>query len=325
MGEPRVSVSITAFNHAPFIRQALDSVLAQQTPFDVEILVGDDDSIDGTREIVREYAERFPDRIRAFYHAAADKLRIKGRLTGRKNLANNLNSARGGFIALLDGDDYWTDPTKLARQVEQLEGDRTLMTSFHAVDFVNEEGEIVDHPEPPGRPTDRCTLNDLISGDRVAQTGSVLFRRGAIHPLPEWYFETPVGDFPLHVMNGHRGDFGYIDRRMGCYRVHQGGIWSGGRTESGWKDRAGEQLNVALRRNEVLMDLMATVLRKSAPRFRLAARRRLSFFAYDSAILAGKLNDKPALRKNLSRMFRNLPWPGYVRWPVLWRLLRKAV
>ena len=78
MSDPRVSVSIISFNHAPFIRQALESVLAQQTPFAVEILIGDDDSTDGTREIVREYAERYPDRIRAFYHSAADKLRIKG-------------------------------------------------------------------------------------------------------------------------------------------------------------------------------------------------------------------------------------------------------
>jgi hypothetical protein len=190
---------------------------------------------------------------------------------------------------------------------------------------VNEKGEVVDHPEPPGKPSERCTLNDLISGDRVAQTGSVLFRRGAIHPLPTWYFETPVGDFPLHVMNGHRGDFGYIDRRMGCYRVHQGGIWSGGRTESGWKDRSLEQAKVSLRRNEVLVDLMDTVVRQSDQRFRLAARRRLAFFAYDSAILAGKLNDKAALRKNLGRMVRNLPWPRHVRWRVFWRLLRNAV
>jgi len=291
----------------------------------VEILIGDDDSTDGTREIVREYAERYPDRIRAFYHSAADKLRIKGRLTGRKNLANNLNSARGEFIALLDGDDYWTDPTKLVRQVEHLESDPTLMTSFHAVDFVNDKGERLDHPEPPGEPTPRCTLSDLISGNRVAQTASVMFRSGAIHPLPAWYFETPVGDFPLHVINGHRGDFGYIDRRMGCYRVHQGGVWSSGTSNRASKDRSPEETRLLLKRYEALIDLMTTVAQHSAPRFQLAARQRVAFFAYESAHLACKLGDKPFLRKNLYRMMRNHPWPHYVRWRTLGRLLRKAI
>jgi glycosyltransferase involved in cell wall biosynthesis len=325
MSSPKVTVSVTTFNHAPFVRQALDGVLGQKTPFDVEVLIGEDDSSDGTREIVREYEARYPTRIRAFYHDAASKLRIGGRLTGRNNLAHNLSRARGEYIALLDGDDFWTDPTKLTRQVEQLEKDPTLMTSFHAVDFVDEKGEILQQPESPGGSAPRCTLNDLISGNRVAQTGSVLFRRGAIHPLPAWYFETAVGDFPLHVMNGHRGDFGYIDRCMAAYRLHQGGIWSGGGVKVGRKVRSAEEIKAALQRNDMLQDLMAAVAKHSAARFRPAARRRLSFFAYDSAILAGKLGDKAALRKQLGLMLRNLPWPENVRWRIMLRLARHAI
>ncbi|MES2568562.1 MAG: glycosyltransferase family A protein, partial [Verrucomicrobiota bacterium] len=146
MSIPKVSVSITAYNHAPFIRPALDGVLSQKTDFPVEILVGEDDSTDGTREIVREYASRFPDRIRAFYHDASSKLRIGGRLTGRNNLAHNLNAARGEYIALLDGDDCWTDETKLARQVAQLEADPTLMTSFHHAVVIDEAGAPLESP-----------------------------------------------------------------------------------------------------------------------------------------------------------------------------------
>jgi hypothetical protein len=153
----------------------------------------------------------------------------------------------------------------------------------------------------------------------------VLFRRGAIHPLPDWYFETPVGDFPLHVMNGHRGDFGYIDRRMGCYRVHQGGVWSGGRTEGDWQARSLEQARLSLKRNAVLIDLMTTVARVSAPRFQLSARRRVAFFAYESANFAAKLGDKPELRKNLALLLRYHPWPRHLRWRILGKLLRKAL
>ncbi len=322
---PKVSVSITAYNHAPFLRQALEGVLNQRTPFAVEILVGEDDSTDGTREIVREYAARNPDRITAFYHDSASKLRIKGRLTGRRNLAHNLTVARGEYIALLDGDDFWTDETKLARQVEQLEADPTLSTSFHHARVVDETGAPVETAATIRAVKERYTLEEMIAGDFEAQTGTVLFRRGAIHPLPAWFFETPVGDFPLHVLNGHRGDFGFIDRTMGCYRVHPGGIWSGGRGTSGWAERSAEQASRTLGRYEMMVDLFSSVARHSAPRFRRAAHRRLTLYAFEAARIGAGQRDRATVRRNLRVLLRAHPWSPAVQWKALPRLLRRAL
>jgi len=116
--QPVVSVCIQTYQHAAFIAECLDSVLMQETDFPYEIIVGEDDSKDGTREICKEYAEKYPDKIRLFLRDEKDKIFINGRKTGRFNFIENLKAARGEFIALCDGDDYWIDESKLRQQQE---------------------------------------------------------------------------------------------------------------------------------------------------------------------------------------------------------------
>ena len=119
--KPLVSVCVQTYQHADFIKQCLDSILMQQTNFDFEILLGEDESTDGTKEICIEYAEKHPDKIRLFLHKRENVIHIGGHPTGRFNMLYNLNEARGKYIALCEGDDYWTDPLKLQKQVDFLE------------------------------------------------------------------------------------------------------------------------------------------------------------------------------------------------------------
>lgn len=114
--KPLVSVCVTTYNHAPYIAQALESILAQRTSFGVEIVVGDDCSGDGTAEIVSHYVAQYPDRVRL--------------ITGERNVGMRANyrrvveACRGEYVAMCDGDDFWCDEEKLQRQVEVLENDR---------------------------------------------------------------------------------------------------------------------------------------------------------------------------------------------------------
>ncbi len=324
MTPPKVSVSITAYNHAPFIRQALDGVLAQRTDFPVEILVGEDASTDGTPDIVRDYAARFPDRITSFFHTPESKLRIRGRLTGRNNLAHNLTVAQGEFIALLDGDDCWTDDTKLSRQVAQLEADPTLATSFHQAAIIDESGAPLDRPSTIRELKTRYTLEEMIAGKFEAQTCTVLFRRAAIQPLPAWFFEAPVGDFVLHTINGHRGDFGFIDRPMAAYRIHSGGIWSGGNA-GGQRGQTPEQLRRECQRYELMVDLFTSVARHSTAPHRRAALARLAMFAALAAKRRAWLRDKPELRRDLAALLHARHLPPELTFTELARLLVRAV
>ena len=119
---PLVSVCMTAYNHAPYIGRAIEGVLSQRTTFAVELVLSDDCSPDGTGAICRDYAARYPDRIRL--------------LTGdvnvgmRANYRRTIEACRGRYVAMCDGDDWWCDPLKLQRQVEALEADPACGLSY---------------------------------------------------------------------------------------------------------------------------------------------------------------------------------------------------
>lgn len=119
--DPIVSVCVQTYQHVDYIEDCLEGILMQETDFSFEILLGEDASTDGTREICIEYAKKYPEKIRLFLHERENNIEIGGQPSGRFNFLYNLYSARGKYIALCEGDDYWTDPLKLQKQVEFME------------------------------------------------------------------------------------------------------------------------------------------------------------------------------------------------------------
>ena len=117
--KPLVSVCIPTYQHAAYIRQCLDSVLQQQTSFPFEIIIGEDDSTDGTREICLDYATRYPDQIRLFLRKEEEKIIINGNKTGRYNIIQNFREARGKYIAMLDGD-LQNDPSDIPMMLDEM-------------------------------------------------------------------------------------------------------------------------------------------------------------------------------------------------------------
>jgi glycosyltransferase involved in cell wall biosynthesis len=226
MRRPTLSVLMIAYNVAPYIAQALDSALMQQVDFDYEIVVGEDGSTDGTRAIVQDYAGRHPGRIRAL---------LRERNLGmNRNFMDTLLALRGEFVALLDGDDYWTSPAKLQRQVDFLRANPRFSMCFHNAEVVYEDGSMAPHPfhmANPDRliahhvPKPVSTIDDLAGGNFM-QTCSVVFRAGLYGTLPDWYLRMPTFDWPLHLLNAEHGDIRYFDEVMGVYRVRAGSFWS---------------------------------------------------------------------------------------------------
>jgi len=230
---PKLTVCVLAYNHAAFIAQALDSILMQETPFDFEVLVGEDESSDGTREIVEDYASRHPGKLQILRGKRSEAIRIMGITTGRRNLVNLLARANGEFVALLEGDDYWTDKTKLARQVAHLEAHPDAVLCFHPVDVRREEGDTFSmESQRVVADGERFRLEDLLSGRIVFHLNSVVFRN-VTETLPAWFLTTLTGDFPLFAILGGHGDFLRLPEVMSHYRIHEGGIFSiGGRTRT---------------------------------------------------------------------------------------------
>ena len=219
----KVSVCLQTYNHEAYIARALDSILMQETNFEIEIILGEDESSDGTRDICIDYAHRYPDRIRLFLRSRKDVITINGLVTGRYNFIQNLNAARGQYIALLDGDDYWTDPQKLQKQADLLDAHPEYAICFHSVDEIDDRGVYIRTVRPSGRKP-AYSVHDLLKGNFIPAL-SVMFRNSPEHhPLPTWFQTISYADWPLHILNATHGDIGYIDEVMGVYRRHAGGI-----------------------------------------------------------------------------------------------------
>ncbi|WP_324721942.1 glycosyltransferase family 2 protein [Salinimicrobium sp. HB62] len=222
--EPLVSICVQTYQHVSYIKDCLEGVLKQKTNFPFEILVGEDDSTDGTRDICVEYAERYPDKIRLFLHHRQNNIYINGRPTGRFNFIYNMSSARGKFIAFCEGDDYWVDPLKLQKQVDCLENNEDLVLNFHEAKIINNNETIQD-----------CYVNPSLRGvlnNRRLKEGPYILPltlcfRNVIKDFPEEFFKVLNGDVFLLSMLGNFGK-GYFISDLGkaCYRHHGSGMWS---------------------------------------------------------------------------------------------------
>jgi glycosyltransferase involved in cell wall biosynthesis len=213
-----VSVLVVTYNHERFVRQALDGALAQRLPHPFEILVSEDCSTDGTRAIVQEYAESHPHLIRL--------LLSEQNLRSNEVVARGLRAARGRYVALLDGDDYWTSDDKLRAQVTFLDARPSLTICFHNVQVVDDRSQSTGRLwNSPGQP-EVSGIHELLRGNFIA-TSSVVYRRAAVAEVPAWYGGFfPVTDWPLHVLYAREGRIGYLDRTLGAYRLHGGGLFS---------------------------------------------------------------------------------------------------
>jgi glycosyltransferase involved in cell wall biosynthesis len=140
---PKVSVWMVTYNQIKYVHLAIESVLMQQTDFEFEIILGDDDSNDGTRELCKEYADKYPDKIRLFLHSRENAIQIAGdRPNPNFQGVYNWHHCRGEYIATLEGDDFWTDPLKLQKQVNFLDSHPTYAGVCTNYSVCNEEGEI---------------------------------------------------------------------------------------------------------------------------------------------------------------------------------------
>ena len=133
--QPLVSVCVQTYQHVNYIEHCLDSILMQQTDFDFEILLGEDASNDGTREICIEYAEKYPNKIRLFLHQRENNIEILGGQLFDVNFMYNLYSSKGDYIALCEGDDYWNDELKLQKQINFLKENPQYSVSYHNCNY----------------------------------------------------------------------------------------------------------------------------------------------------------------------------------------------
>ena len=212
-----VSICCVTYNHGEYIKQALDSFLAQKTRFNIEILIHDDASTDNTPQIIEKIEKKYPTIIKPIYQK--ENQFSKGIPISR---TFNFPRARGKYIALCEGDDYWTDPYKLQKQVDFLEANPEYILCFTNTRTVDENNQIL-------RPKviESCTKDTFDHSDMplFAPTLTRVFRNLHISemPLPQ---NTPGGDTYMLVWQSKFGKIKYIDEVTSSYRIHPNGVWS---------------------------------------------------------------------------------------------------
>jgi glycosyltransferase involved in cell wall biosynthesis len=230
----KASVIVSAYNHARYVEQAVESAVSQRADFDYEVVVVDDASTDGTREIVMRCKEAHPDKIRLVLHP--------------KNLGWGFSAldlvslAQGEYVALLDGDDYWLDELKLQKQVGFLESHPGFSFCAHANQVLNEidGSQFVRHAMSENR---TLRLADILPSN-IFHTGSLVFRRADVTEWPQAFAGLFFEDWALQVLLARKGDIMLLADVMSAYRVHKDGLWTsryrgaaenGGVTPEGWK------------------------------------------------------------------------------------------
>lgn len=213
--EPLVSICCMTYNHEKYIRQCLEGFVMQKTSFEYEILIHEDASIDNTAKIVKEYELKYPHLFRCVYQTI-----------NQFNLQNTLTNilfpmARGKYIALCEGDDYWTDSLKLQRQVDFLEANPDFSLCFHKVLILKDE-KITSYETTR---KDVTNTTDLAKGMYI-YAPSVLFR----NIFKDIFISSILGqvnDYILFMYLSRFGKLKEIHIPMAVYRVHKNGLWSG--------------------------------------------------------------------------------------------------
>lgn len=211
---PKVSIVATTYNQEAYVRETFDGFVAQRTEFPVEIVVADDASTDATRTIIQEYTARYPHLFRPIFRP--ENLGLNANLTGA------MSAARGEYIALCEGDDFWIDPLKLSKQVSLLDQHRTATVCFHPVRVIWDDDREDDSEFPPVSWRRNLSLEALVRRNFI-QTNSVVYRR-----LP-CYDDVPADVMPLdwylHVRHAVHGEIVMLPDSMAVYRRHAQGMW----------------------------------------------------------------------------------------------------
>jgi glycosyltransferase involved in cell wall biosynthesis len=212
----KLSVLMVTYNHERFLAQALSSALAQRVNFEYEIIVGEDCSSDATREILMDFHRRHPEKIIPL---------LRERNLGRmRNFNETVAACRGEYLAILEGDDYWTREDKLQIQADFLDRHPDHALCCTRALFAKEGAP--GNPEvQPQIPAGSYAITDLFAANPVV-TCTVMYRRSAVVPLPDWSRGLKMRDWTLHVLVARSGKVRLLDEVTSTYRIHPGGAWS---------------------------------------------------------------------------------------------------
>lgn len=276
--KPLVSICLLTYNHAPYIRRTLDGFLMQKTDYPLEIVIHDDCSTDGAQDIIREYVAQNPSLYNAILQKENQWSKIRDGVTELL-----IGAAKGKYILFCEGDDYWTDPLKLQKQVDYMEAHPNCSMCIHAVNVVNlsgdGKGDVVKTGEKHAHRGDYTFSPAEIIGSQAgtACTCSYCMRREHLLSWPAFYKAADVGDYPLSVLLSLKGDVYYMDELMADYlEMHEGS----------WSDMMYRDDKKLLAHARCMEQMMLLLEEYSGHRYTEAVEKQLLYAQYQVALLS---------------------------------------
>lgn len=213
-----VVVWMVTYNHENFIQKAIESVMFQRTNFDFKLIIGEDFSKDNTRCICEKMKNKYPDKIELILQ----KQNI-GSIDNAISVYNKCQLSKAKYMALLEGDDYWTDPLKLQKQVDFMEVNPDYNICFHEVDIFNQSENKIESNNITRNVTETTDINDLAQGNYI-HTPSVVMRNN--FTFPKWFNKTSIGDWSIYMIAAKNKKIKKLDEVMAVYRLHGSSLWA---------------------------------------------------------------------------------------------------
>ncbi len=221
MMQPIVSVVMITYGHENYISEAIRGVLMQKTDFPVEFIIANDHSPDNSDSVIKELIQNAPENITVKYHLHEKNIGMM------PNFIWAFNQSKGKYVALCEGDDYWTDELKLQKQVDFLEQNEDYSICFHRTDDLL-NGELVQlHYTFAGEQERTFTTSNIIKNN-IIHTPSAVLRK--TEKIPDWFLELQMGDYPLYLLTSLKGKIKYLPEMMAVYRAGVG-VWGSKSTE----------------------------------------------------------------------------------------------
>lgn len=228
---PLLSVLCITYNHAPYIEDALNSFLMQETNFPFEIIVHDDASTDGNQAIIKKYEEKYPRLIRAVYQKENQYSK------GRRALGFFQGMSNARYLAVCEGDDYWLDPKKLQKQVDYLEKHPECVITGHDAFVIDDAGTMLSPSKLPHSQKRDWSAREMAEGKARILTMSWVYRNVVSEFAPERNMVRNGDSFFTSILGQYGGSHYHNDIQPAVYRVHAGGVWSSANEEQKLDDQ----------------------------------------------------------------------------------------
>ena len=271
MEHPEVSVLMTSFNHEPYIAEAIESALSQITSFEYEIIIFDDKSTDRSREIINEYQQKCPNKIRTIFPEENQYSK------GKSSLCDFLiPAARGTYIAQLECDDCWTDANKLQRQYDFMESNASCALCSHSVELFDDSAGSVKGVSNPCKDVIKISTSEIIDkGGAVLATCSYFARHCDLDSYLSWRPKVyPVGDWPLMLFLSLMGEVCCLPYVMGRYRTGVSTSWTGTRV----RDK-----KLAADFDKDMVEMLDELIDKLPPKYESGLVEKQAVYVYDYA------------------------------------------